>query len=101
MGVSNQTLYQGTLDRNIASSPKMLQLYNTVKCICKESVKCQKYYINNVMLGQEIIIYSCLLDYFNRSAEVTQFRIIGENNQKIMVQNIHQYHVITLLKESV
>ena len=86
VGASNRTLYQGTLDRDIASSPKILQLYNTAKCISNESIECQKYYINNIMLGQEIIIYPCLLNYFNRSAEVTQFRISGENNRNYFLQ---------------
>ena len=49
------------------------------------------------MLGQEIIIYSCLLDHYNNPAEVTQFRIIGEITL-FMVQILHQYHVIMQLK---
>ena len=79
--VSNQILYQGPLDKNIATSPKILELNKTVKCISNKSAQCENYYINNIMLGQEIIIYPCLLDHYNKPAEVTQFRIIGENNQ--------------------
>ena len=81
VGGSNQTLYQSTFDRNVATTPKILQLYNTAKCISNESAQCQKYYISNIMLGQEILIYPCLLDHYNKPAEVTQFRIIGDNNQ--------------------
>ena len=71
--------------KNVATSPKMLKLYDTAKCISKDSVECEKYYINNIMLGQEITIHPCLLDYYNKPAEVTQFRIIGENIQNYSV----------------
>ena len=88
VGASNQTFYQGTLDRNVATTPKILQLYNTAKCISNESAQCQKYYIDNIMLGQEIIIYPCLLDHYNKPAEVTQFRIIGDNNQNFSLYGL-------------
>ena len=81
VGVSNDTLYQGTLDKNIATSPKLLKFNETAKCISSKSAQCEKYYIDNIMLGQEILIYPCLLDHYNNPAEVTQFRIIGEKNQ--------------------
>ena len=88
VGGSNQTLYQSTFDRNVATTPKILQLYNTAKCIGNESAQCQKYYINNIMLGQEILIYPCLLDHYNNPAEVTQFRIIGDNNQNFSLYGL-------------
>ena len=37
------------------------------------------------MLGQEIVIPACLLDYYNRTAEFTKFRIIGEDHQKYFI----------------
>ena len=85
VGVSNPTLFQGTLDKNISSSPKILEFNETAKCISSKSAQCEKYYINNIMLGQEILIYPCLLDHYNNPAEVTQFRIIGENNHNYSV----------------
>ena len=81
VGVSNQTLYQGLLNKNISTSPKILKFNETVKCISNNNAQCERYYINSIMLGQEIIIYPCLLDHYNNPAGVTQFRIIGENNQ--------------------
>ena len=47
VGISNEILYQGLSDQNVATSPKTLKLYHTAKCISNESVTCQKYYINN------------------------------------------------------
>ena len=37
------------------------------------------------MLGQELTIHACLLDYYNRPADVTQFKIIGENHKEYFV----------------
>ena len=82
---SNETLYQGSLDKNIATSPKILKLYDTAKCISSDSDGCEKYYIDKIMLGQEITIYPCLFDYYNQPAEVTQFRIIAENHHNYFI----------------
>ena len=38
------------------------------------------------MLGQEIAINPCLLDYYNKPAEVTQFNIIGEKHLNYFLQ---------------
>ena len=88
VGVSNHTLYQGTLDKNIATSPQILEFNKTAKCISSKSAQCEKYYIDNIMLGQEILINPCLLDHYNNPAEVTQFRIIGEKNQNYSVHGL-------------
>ena len=88
VGVNNYTLNQGTLDKNVATSPKILKFYDSVKCIGNESTQCEKYYINNIMLGQEISIYPCLLDHYNKPAEVKQFRIIGEKNINYSVHGL-------------
>ena len=68
-------------DKEIITSPNKIKLHYPAKCISKDSAECQKYYINNIMLGQELLINPCLLDYYNKSAEVTQFKIIGENHE--------------------
>ena len=70
VGVSYHTLYQGSLDKNISTSPKILKFNETAKCISNKSAHCEKYYIDNIMLGQEILIYPCLLDHYNNPAEV-------------------------------
>ena len=82
LGISN-----GTLDKRVSTSPRILKLYDPAKCISNDSVTCEKYYIENIMLGQELTINPCLLDYYNSPAEVTQFRIAGdENYQNYFVQ---------------
>ena len=37
------------------------------------------------MLGQEMSINPCLLDYYDKPAEVTQFKIIGENHDNCLI----------------
>ena len=88
VGVNNYTLNQGTLDKNVATPPKILKFYDSVKCIGNESAQCEKYYVNDIMLGQEIPIYPCLLDHYNKPAEVMQFRIIEENNLNYSVHGL-------------
>ena len=82
IGISNEILS----DEYITTTPKILKLYDTAKCIGNDSVGCNKYYIGNIMLGQEITVYPCLLDYYNKPAEVTQFRITSENHQNYFFQ---------------
>ena len=70
----------------IATSPIKLRLYHPARCIDNNTVACKMYYIDNIMLGQSITINACLLDYYNKPTEVTQFKIIGKNHQNYFVR---------------
>ena len=86
VGISNEILQNDLISKKVATSPSALQLHNPTKCIDYESAMCQLYYIDSIMLGQEMIIHACLLDYYNKpAAEVTQFKIIGEVHQNFFV----------------
>ena len=85
LGISNETPYQDLSHKKVSTSPRTLKLHEPAKCIGNNSAVCEKYYIGNIMLGQEITIHPCLLDYYNNPAEVTQFRIFGENHQNYFV----------------
>ena len=74
-------------DKEISTSPNSLKLYHPAKCISNDSTECENYYIDNVMLGQEIKIYVCLLDHYNKPAEASQFKIIGENHQNYFMHS--------------
>ena len=80
-GISAEILQHDPVKKLIATSPNILNLHYPAKCISNNSARCEKYYIDNIMLGQELAIHACLLDHYNQPAEVTQFRIVGENNQ--------------------
>ena len=94
VGISNDMLWNSLSGRLIATSPNALTLHYPAKCISNDSVGCEKYYIDNIMLGQEITIPACLLDYYNRPAEAAQFTIIGEDHQNYYVYG-SQYILIS------
>ena len=68
-------------DKEISTSPNILKLYYPAKCINDGGAESGKYYVGNLMLGEELMIPACLLDHYNLPAEVTQFKIIGENHE--------------------
>ena len=80
-GISAEILQHVNAKKLITTSPNKLILYYPAKCISSNSARCEKYYIDNIMLGQELAIHACLFDYYNEPAEVTQFRIVGEKSQ--------------------
>ena len=68
---------------NITTSPKKLQLYIS-KFQCADFVnntECELYYIQNIMLGQKILLDACMYDYFDYPIKVARFFISGTNNQ--------------------
>ena len=56
----------------VNTPPKRIELYEPAVPNCNgndsTAEECNMYYINNVMLGQEISINSCPIDYFNNPA---------------------------------
>ena len=66
----------------IATPPSKLKLYDPAKCIDDDNdTNCDTYYLPNIMLGQEIVIPACVLDYYNQKPiDTTQFLIHGESN---------------------
>ena len=68
-------------DIPIATSPNRLKLYNPTKCIDGNETDCDTYYMNNIMLGQDITFNACLLDYYNQPNAAAQFSITGMNHQ--------------------
>ena len=61
----------------INTPPSKLVLYDPTTCIDSDT---STYIVNNIMLGQEIMIDACVLDYFNRPADATQF-LVNSNDQ--------------------
>ena len=65
----------------LTTSPRTLVLYNPAKCIYGNGTYCHTYYMNNIMLGQDVTIDACVLDYYDQQTEATQFIISGMNHQ--------------------
>ena len=79
----------GTMAKSIplATSPNKIILYDPAKCINDNETDCDTYYMNNIMLGQDITFDACLLDYYDQPAEAAQFSITGMNHQDYSISS--------------
>ena len=69
----------GISSKLIAAPPKELKFSDPAICIDNDNdTQCNSYYVRNIMLGREIRIPACVLDYYNQSADSTQFLIQNE-----------------------
>ena len=66
----------------VATSPSKLILYSPVKCIKGNDTDCDIYYINDIMLGQQITFDACLLDYYGQPVKSAQFSVTGSTNHQ-------------------
>ena len=74
-------------NKYIITSPAKIQLYSSnIKCIdFGKGTECNLYYINNIMLGQKILLDACMYDYYDHPIDVARFVIKGPND--------HGYHL--------
>ena len=64
----------------ISTSPNKLVLHEPAACVDDDNhINCDIYLIRNIVLGQEVVINGCVLDYYNRPAATTQFLISSTN----------------------
>ena len=67
-GIKNES------DTTIATPPSKLIISNRAVCIDDEtSMECNKYFLRYVMLGEEINVPACVVDYFNHSTYQVRF----------------------------
>jgi len=89
VGISKETFQHSPLGKHIDTPPSKLVLGEPATCTEDDNdTKCEVYYIRNIMLGQEIMIDVCVLDFFDQTAIATQFVVSGED----------QHHKIEELK---
>ena len=77
----------------IITPPNALKLYDPAICLDNDNeTPCNRYYVQNIMLGREIIIPTCVLDYYNNAIfDSTQFMVYTEINSRYFIsgpQNI-------------
>ena len=61
---------------HITTSSNELKLYATTRCInITDNKECKVYYIDNIMLGQEILLDACMYDYYNKESDAAQFLV--------------------------
>ena len=82
----NSTIF-GINNELIDTPPYQLQFYNPAVCINNDTdSQCSNYYIHNVMLGREIMLPACVLDYYNNE--------INDSTQFLVEDKIHQNYTI-------
>ena len=63
--------------------PRHLALYKPATCVNKNTTNdCDTYFINNIMLGQNIKINACVLSFHDRHAGSENFVVSGENEHQ-------------------
>jgi len=69
----------------IATSPNRLQLYFPAQSV---DITDRTYYVNDVMLGQKIIIPACVLDHYEMPAGLVQFTVelVRNNGQRYSME---------------
>ena len=81
-----------SLQYTITTSSHRLVLHDPAICIdSKNDTKCDKYYINGIMFGEEIIINACVLDYYDQSTEASRLLDISSDDDNY---HIHGNHVL-------
>ena len=64
----------GVSDTLIGTPPNELKFDDPAICIDDDNdTQCKTYYVQNIMLGREIAIPVCVLDYYNQSADSIYF----------------------------
>ena len=71
----------GISNKLIAAPPNELKFDDPAVCIDNNNnTQCSNYYIQSIMLGSEIVIPVCLLNYYNQSVDSIQFLVQSEIN---------------------
>ena len=71
----------------VITPPNILKFSDPTICIdIDNETHCNSYYVQNIMLGSEIIIPTCVLDYYNNViVDSTQFMVNAENNSHYFI----------------
>ena len=62
----------------IDTPPNELQFYDPAVCIDNDDTECNTYYVQNIMLGAEIVIPAHVFNYYNQCVNSTQFLVQSE-----------------------
>ena len=70
----------------IATPPNELKFYDPAICIDSDNdTQCNSYYVQNIMLGSDIVIPACVIDYYDHPIEPTQFLVQSEYNSSYVI----------------
>ena len=81
----------GVCNEFIATPPNELKFYDPAMCIDDDNdTQCNSYYVQDIMLGSDIVIPACVFDYYNHSVEPSQFLIQSESNSSYNISGSQQ-----------
>ena len=81
----------GVCNEFIATPPNELKFYDPAICIDDDNdTQCNSYYVQDIMLGSDIVIPACVFDHYNHSVEPTQFLIQSESNSSYNISGSQQ-----------
>ena len=80
--IAKTSLKQREFNKYISTPPSRLVLYEPATCI--DHNHCDTYLVKNIMLGQEITINGCVLDYYGQPTIAAQFSVSRPD---------HNYHI--------
>ena len=81
----------GVCNEFIATPPNELKFYDPAICIDDDNdTQCNSYYVQDIMLGSDIVIPACVFDHYNHSVEPTQFLIQSESNSNYNISGSQQ-----------
>ena len=77
----NKISQNNTFNKDIATTPNRIELYHpAIFFEYNTRSECQIYYLDKIMLGQEIIADVCVLDYYSQPSNAVQFTVGGEDD---------------------
>ena len=82
MGINHKFVY---------TRPNELKFNNPAICIDTDNnTQCNSYYVQNIMLGESIIIPLCAFDYYNQSVDSLQFLVQSETSSNYFISGPKQ-----------
>ena len=83
VGINKDSLEHSQIKKNITTTPRELKLFQPAICIdkSKNKTECNTYYVNNIMLGEELLVDACMYDYYDRPSNDARFEVSGDDNQ--------------------
>jgi len=106
IGISKHSLQNSHLNKHFTTSPRKLELHEPAYCINNYDGECDSYYVNNIMLGQEILIDACMYDYYDQPTSASEFLVTSAHaddqdyalgSKYVLIACNHTFQGITII----
>ncbi|XP_065903869.1 uncharacterized protein [Dysidea avara] len=87
LNISSEVLQNNLLHNDITTTPNKIKYYHPAICINKSTTSgvCESYFVNNIILGQEIKVDACVLDYYDQPSSAVQLIVIDDNDHNYQI----------------